>query len=585
MKRILPLLLAVILLLAGCGSANLDENVEKAQVTKSKDSGVTAFDLTDRTCAKILAFGEEDYALFTTNGQLLVMDGTKWKLTASKDLGCEFAVMDQSIAALDDRLGYYDSQRGAYVILDSDLTEVSAVAVPEDLTVGPAISADLTTLYYGTETGIRALDLETGISRLVRQEYAQITALDGLLFEDSVLHYTRLVDEEPESCFIFTETGTLTDSDQSADIRRMVSWDNSYAALTQISLPFESLERIQYGTLGSEPEMVAYDGAFEELLLLDGGMLLVQTATENGLNVELYDLDSQEMLARGELDGVNQPFTYAQVENGTPWLWNEESFVLYRWDYTGSAAEEKTLPVLTEQIVTEEDVEAARLEVEERYGVPVRITQDYGEWEQVGFDYDSHRPSQYQAAVELLDNAMSRLPEGFFDEMQDSLVIELVDEFNPNVGVPDATGYFSLGKEMTIQVTMTQELQATFYHELYHAMEWVLSSSKLSKWESLNPEGFSYEDFETYTSGELEDSEYVGTVVASPYGMTSANEDRAQIFMYAMLEGEEARFQSETMQSKLAFLSEAIREAFDWEDSQEVFPWEQYLGAVPVPAQ
>ena len=45
--------------------------------------------------------------------------------------------------------------------------------------------------------------------------------------------------------------------------------------------------------------------------------------------------------------------------------------------------------------------------------------------------------------------------------------------------------------------------------------------------------------------------------------------------------GNETYFATETMQIKLQKICDAIREAFEWEDVEETFLWEQYL----IPAE
>ena len=59
--------------------------------------------------------------------------------------------------------------------------------------------------------------------------------------------------------------------------------------------------------------------------------------------------------------------------------------------------------------------------------------------------------------------------------------------------------------------------------------------------------------------------------------MSFPKEDRARVMEYAMMEGNEHYFRSEIMQEKLLVLCKAIREAFGWKKSEEVFRWEQYL--------
>ena len=50
-----------------------------------------------------------------------------------------------------------------------------------------------------------------------------------------------------------------------------------------------------------------------------------------------------------------------------------------------------------------------------------------------------------------------------------------------------------------------------------------------------------------------------------------------RIMEYAVEEGFAASFESEIMQKKLRTLCLGIRQAFDLQDSPEIFPWEQYL--------
>ncbi|HIT33738.1 MAG TPA: hypothetical protein IAC31_03810, partial [Candidatus Faecousia intestinigallinarum] len=61
------------------------------------------------------------------------------------------------------------------------------------------------------------------------------------------------------------------------------------------------------------------------------------------------------------------------------------------------------------------------------------------------------------------------------------------------------------------------------------------------------------------------------------FSMTYPREDRARILQYAMTELGQGRFDTDNLQEKLRTICVAIRDAFDWEDSPMVFPWEQYL--------
>ena len=67
-----------------------------------------------------------------------------------------------------------------------------------------------------------------------------------------------------------------------------------------------------------------------------------------------------------------------------------------------------------------------------------------------------------------------------------------------------------------------------------------------------------------------------GNYFVDAYAMVSQREDRAQTFLYAVLEGEGNRFLSDSMQEKLTQISKLLRKYFAIDET--VTPvWEQYL--------
>jgi hypothetical protein len=61
--------------------------------------------------------------------------------------------------------------------------------------------------------------------------------------------------------------------------------------------------------------------------------------------------------------------------------------------------------------------------------------------------------------------------------------------------------------------------------------------------------------------------------------MSFPKEDRARIMEYAVMEGQEEVFSSDTMQKKLKTLCRGIRSAFGLSNVSEALLWEQYLDA------
>ena len=98
-------------------------------------------------------------------------------------------------------------------------------------------------------------------------------------------------------------------------------------------------------------------------------------------------------------------------------------------------------------------------------------------------------------------------------------------------------------------------------------------------WNKLNPKGFQY-NYGLVSELSATDRRWtVGSDRAflDLYSMTYPKEDRARIMEYAMADGYEAGFRSETMQKKLRTLCLGIRQAFDLETFAKPLRWEQYL--------
>ena len=106
------------------------------------------------------------------------------------------------------------------------------------------------------------------------------------------------------------------------------------------------------------------------------------------------------------------------------------------------------------------------------------------------------------------------------------------------------------------------------------------NSFDYDKWDDLNPWWFEYTyDYEKNLQRSnpeklLEGSDrYFTDLVA----MSFPTEDRSRLFANALLADNAEMFESSAMQKKLRSICIAVREAYGWEDSTEVYSWEQYL--------
>jgi hypothetical protein len=141
--------------------------------------------------------------------------------------------------------------------------------------------------------------------------------------------------------------------------------------------------------------------------------------------------------------------------------------------------------------------------------------------------------------------------------------------------------YFIHDGSVYLILAVSDQIEATFYHQLFHAMDsYILVEAKTyDDWGLLNPEGFAYDN--SYLLNETRDPqnylEEETRAFIDLYSMSYPKEDRATIMEYAMQPGMEAYFTSSIMQKKLDTLCNGIRKAFWLKEEECNLPWEQYL--------
>lgn len=599
MKTIIPFALLIAVVLCGCGAVQPTQPTTGAATEAPEHStlpckiqdSVATFSLESGNCAGILRFSESSYALLTTTGSMSLLSGADLRIDNARELGCSLRSDDPSILVKEDQISYFDSARGAYVTLGKNLTEISSVTIRDTITAGPIMSEDFSTVYYCTADGVRALDMATGNSRMLRQEHGSIVSLDGILFGGSILRYTRLNEQGvDDTIFIRTSDGSQV---YFANLDgQLTTWGDSYAAVMQLELPMGRSRQILTGDLGGTIQNLDIGTDWDTIAFPGESMALVQNMKEDGLNVLLYDLSDGTLAAARLFPDSGEPFPHSWFDGEYLWLWREEESLLHRWDISQDAYDSESYFAhhYTLSDPDEEGLERCRARaslLSETYGIPIEIVE--GDNRTSGADYSGYpdlRPGQYLAALNLLHEALEALPEGLTRKLGENgqLVIQLVDDFDPSRGVQKGSGSLEFGSPRVIQVSVCTDLIPIFYHEFYHAMELVIQSetNSLEDWTGHNPKDFDYTgSAASWEAGAYADSEYLAegeNYFADDYCLVSPREDRAQTFMYAMLEGQEARFATEAMQGKLEVLSEAFRDAFrEFEDLEVVFPWEQYM--------
>jgi hypothetical protein len=75
---------------------------------------------------------------------------------------------------------YFDSENRAMVFLNQNFVETGRMYLPENVQGSAWPAPDWSTVYYCTEQGIHAMDLQTGIARLLVEETAVHQEVTGV---------------------------------------------------------------------------------------------------------------------------------------------------------------------------------------------------------------------------------------------------------------------------------------------------------------------------------------------------------------------------------------------------------------------
>ncbi len=593
MKKLLPLLL-VLLLLAGCGDQTPDETAANAEQTESVKKGLyvpnSAVETETDGAVRVYRLERNDYFAVSSMGNRLLLraeDGTVTALqgeecvsAASLSTDCAIETLSVCFDSAVQGAAYYSRETRQVVLVNPQLQETDRLDLPENMQGNPYISLTQGEIYYCVPGEIRALSIQTGISRLIRSHSYPYQQLMGMYFDGTVLQCEFFREEMADGPteYISTETGkTLYNGD--SHLYPFHTYEDSYL-----------LSRMDGGV--SQTIVGTREGAAQAAFItedryasaLSMGGMLGYTAGGN-TDLAYYDLESGKCTARVTLPGISQPKSFLATQDAV-WIlaYEGEQQVLCRWNITQSSVNDNT--VYTGQLFTAENPDTEGLEacreraeqMSEQYGVKIHLWQDVIRNQ----SSDSTVVEEYQVETihRMLDElalALEQFPGDFLRKTVEAgwIHVNLVR----SVG-GDATyeQYWQDG-DCYISVTNKYNVTEEFYQGVAYAIDsHVLGNSrKFDDWDDLNPEGFFYSysygtrpDLDTFLY--CEDSAFI-----SEQAMAYPHDDRAAVFFHAVTGSGESTFQSEVMQAKLERLCQGIREAYGLEESPDTYLWEQYL--------
>lgn len=490
---------------------------------------------------------------------------------------------------------YYDSETRELVYLNQDLRETNRMAVPEDMVGEPVLTSDRMRLYYCTASGVRCLETETGISRLVKEMTFSQQYMMGIHMGDTVLQ-VEVMDEKGnrENLFLDAESGALMGT-----LPENMALTTGTAYFYAID-PEGVVNQMIFGTEEKiwqlTPENYLDCGVF----LPEVHAAVVFDRENEALTLDYYDLSIGLRTSSLNLEGIH-PESIAADGKGRIYLLAEGA--IYQWDLTATSVADETVYTGPRYTMDAPDMEGLRQcrdfaeKLQEQYGLEIEIISDAVNMKPSDYDLiPEYQVPVIMDALTQLEKILTHYPEGMFEKSVENLengelTLCLVREIrgsyeSGNLDSVDGL-HFWLDEHSYVAVSMGDNLEATFYHEMFHALESRLLSESIAlyRWDELNPKGFDY-DYDYIANQSRDGSEYLEDTTRSfidTYSMSFPKEDRARVMEYACMPGNENYFISYTMQKKLLAICEGIREAYGLEDYPEPLLWEQYLESSITP--
>ncbi len=616
MKRWLICILAVLLVLAGCDGNPVPETTqsvpphttEATQQTepppsfympdtlleKQSQGAVQVFGSGAETILTYAFMGEDPVAFYFAEDALRV---TRFRadtgLILAEGLLPDAVDLWMGLGVGKDTLICRDMEENLLRFYDGQFRQLRTLPLPEDITEALVFTQDLSTAYYGQNGALRALDLHTGISRLVMQREDEGIYPTTLLFGDSVLYcYITGVYDSFEG-FFSTKDGRMLAREKG--FLGMETQGDFYVAQCSDG----PMTEVLLGTRGGEVRSFRASDEFGAVELLErSGRLVEQLSLEDGAGIQLYDREKGFCLAKLFLKDLYWAGSFQEDAQGKIWFLTtdpeQDRDVLCRWDPSQAENGDTSVRIGPRYTLENPNVEgmaqceARAQKLEQEYGVDICFYPPAEE----PYDYaftPEHQVCLIEAGLDELEKAMEKFPEGFFRTAASvtesgvftvSLVRGITGtEYNT---LPDAGGLqYWIDGNAYIALISGYTVEGNFYHELCHALDTyvVANSIHYDFWEDNNPEAFvydySYTDYDIHWNSVWLEEETRAFINA--YSMTYPHEDRAVVFEYAIMEDNEMYFATETMQAKLRQLCLGIRQAFGWKKYEGTFLWEQYL--------
>lgn len=598
MKKLLALLL-VLLVLSGCGGG--EETLPTEETTEPVPTGLydpeSAMEAKTNGAVRAYPLTEELYQnavlsnmtlipmgnkllLHDGNGTLTVLSGDQLEVTFTLKLqeNCQLHGEATAQGAF-----YYQQDTRQVVLLNPQLQEIDRIQLPEDME-SYQISPRDHTIYYSVPGQIRALDMETGISRLIRSHSYTSALVLGAYFDGELL-WCSFADAQNQSRteYISSETGQT----QYTEFLELWTYENTYYVHRYDS----SVEQQIAGTRNGEAKLLTIQEENKVNAMIMGGILGYELDAE-GMELSLYDVRSGKRTSFVTLDGIQETVARAVSEQYV-WILTEnkdtnQKPTIYRWDVKATPVRENV--VYTDTLYTAENPDTEGLAacqervdgMNKQYGVRIRIWENAAENAGELVLTPEYQVQSINQMLDSLEPVLAMFPEGFLQKTVKSgwIYIDLVRQIGGKAGGNELQWTDGDCHIILAGTWVNDNCQAgdDFLKLVGYAIDsHVLGNSRdYDEWSKLNPEGFAYTQdpavIEEYAQTYLEE----GSGFITEQSFYSPSDERACMFYYAM-HATDNLLANEARQLKLKLLCEGIREAYRLEKKDEAYPWEQYL--------
>lgn len=567
MKRI-GIVLLTVLLLAGCSKAAKDKPAASTEAaTQPVPTGVyeAGSEAEKQSGGAVRTYNISGIDLYAVNGGVAV-HGASGELTL---LDTEAGMVKNSATGLahvlavgENSVFYYD---GSIRECALDGSPNGSWILPEQRMGDFAIGTHTREIYYCVSGQIRALHLDTGIDRMIKEHSLQKQSILAAYFGGEVL----LWETEKGTGFISSVDGSeIAPRD---GVKTMYTCGDAFMAYREDGI----VEQVVVGQRGGDSSLLYVQG--QELIpaLALGGVVAVDGT--DALHLSFYDIASGKKTAAVTIAGQVSCVGAAASDR---YVWILTSTALYRWDISLSAVTEET--VYTGAVPTAQQPDEAALaqcqqrvdQMEKDYGIKIEIWQDAVKYTGGNTMTVEYQPEAINTMLDALEPYLGLFPNKFLKTtIKNGWVrICLVRQLDNETGY---ARYWEDG-DCYVAIDFDAPMEEAFFHCLGAAVDsHILGNSRdLEYWNDMNPEGFVYSYGAELPEGS---DQYIPVYFADAMSMTYPTEDRARIFYYAMTQGNEQIFAEAVMQQKLLTLCQGIREAYDLQRSTETYPWEQYL--------